>query len=349
MVITAFSSTLLVVIIWVLNEPEKFQKWLSFLFSALSHVWKNGKYYTTKFSLESKLNTFVSHLEKNTAKEFPKVKVAWTGRNDEEIVLSEGKAVIVIRDREYAVKNFVHASYLFVSQMLLKNTQMHLSKSQKISFDLYSTKILLEEQEKSAVEQFVRDYISPEISKNENVRSLVQRFSHIHRLGIYFPILIQEMSCLGGKIFLSQKNNELIDEIGRLISFLFEISERKVGDTSIPLEFRGKYMKCAIQIVASKASRERGLTENHAYNIKKYVRERFENIYILGTDTEENNEFMESTVRRCIEEHPGLLLVRECTFAGKIKTESELRRVRTHFVHLHNSTVVEYEIESVKI
>ncbi len=335
----------LLVVWYFLRNPEKFEKWISMFAWALAYVWKNFDYFATRIEIQGKINSFVTSLETNTSTTFPRVSLRWTAKGDEEIVWEEGGAIIVMRDRNHRNKNLIHAAYLFTASALLKKSARHLSKTQKTSIDLFSTKLILEREAVSAVEQFMSDYFVPELDRNDSARLFIQQYVRIERLGVFFPILIQELSYLGGKVFLSKPSSDVIKEVKGLIDFLETFSQREVGDTTTPDTFVGKYMKCAIRIVASKMVMERGDITSHKERINSCVRTKTENIYIIGSGEKKNIHFMKDVFEACLSENNELEHVRDYNFSAKIKINGKSVRVTTYLIHLRNPTAVEYLYE----
>lgn len=331
---------------YFLKNPEKFEKWASMIAWAISHIWKTADYFATKSEIQGRVNSFVSSLEANTTTTFPRISLRWTARGKDEIVWEEGQAIIIMRDRNHRNKNLIHAAYLFTAEALLKKSARHLSKTQKTSLDLFSTKLILEKESKSSVEQFMSEYFVPELDKHEAIRGLIQQYVHIERLGAFFPILIQELTYLGSKVFLSKPSSEIIDEVKSIVDFLEKFAQREVGDTTTPDTFVGKYMRCAIRIVASRAVRERGDITSHKERINYCVQGKFENIYIIGNGEKKNRKFMDDVAGACLSENEGLEKVRDYQFKGQIKISGNLTNVSTYLIHLHNPSAVKYLYEA---
>jgi len=184
--------------IYLFKNPDKFKEWASIFFKILSYIWKKYKYTSIKWDIEGKVNSFVSNLETQTSTHFPRVIIQWQNRDGEELVWEDDEVIIVMKDRDHNNKNFVHASYFFISQTLLRKSKIHLSKTQKVSLDLFATKKLLEKESNSSVEQFMTDYFVPEIEKSdgdlekvEGTEKLVQDILKIliTRLGsnVFYP------------------------------------------------------------------------------------------------------------------------------------------------------------------
>lgn len=334
---------------YFLKHPETVEKWASMIAWALSRIWKKTEYFAIKSELQGRINSFVRTLESNTTAKFPRVSIKWTGRDKEEIIWEDGETIIVMRDRRNKTKNFVHATYFFTSEALLRKSKRHLSKGQKLSLDLFATKKVLEAESKSSVEQFMNDYFIPEIERQEIIRNLIQQYVRIDRIGVFFPVLIQELSHLGNKVFLSKPTSEVIEEVKSFVNFLEKFSQREVGDIKIPDTFIGKYSRCAIKIIASRPVREIGDISSNKERVSNAIKQGVENVYIIGSAGAENKQFINRVSKAILEEYNYVEFIRSYQFKGQIKIRGKLIKVDTYLVYLHNPTAVKYLYEQNEI
>jgi len=211
-----------------------------------------------------------------------------------------------------------------------------------VSLDLFATKKLLEKESNSSVEQFMTDYFVPEIEKSDGVREMIKQCTEIDRLGVFFPILINELNSLGNKVFLEKPTKEVFEEVKALIKFLETFSFREVGDMSVPDTFIGKYTRCAIKIIASKKTREENNIDYHLDRIRRSLELRLENIYIIGNSKDDNKNFMHSVVDRTLDKYNHINMTKTCDFSEKIFFPDGVKPVNNHLICLHNSTAVKH-------
>lgn len=280
-------------VIFFLRNPEKVQIWVGMITGWFSLIMKTGGYYSIKNEVEGKMNSYLVEFENNTNSIYPRARIKWVGKEEkEEIIFEDYETIIVVRNKEHRNKNFVHAAYFFTSQVLLNKIKDKLSLNQKKALDLFATKNLLEHENKASVEQFIADYLKPEIEKNNSVKAYISKFIDIDRAGIFFPVLIKELDYLGKKIVLSNnKKGEIIDEARNLIDYLHNYSNRKSGDLTQET-FVGTHMKCAIKIIASAYSRAMDETERQAGRIIRSFSNGCEDVYIIGRAEDGNSDFM---------------------------------------------------------
>lgn len=335
-----------IAIMSILKHRETVERWLSFFYWALTKVWKGAEYLAIKAEIQGKINSFVSSLEANTTIQFPRIAVEWTGKEkQEELVWENDKIIIVMRDRKHKNKNFVHAAYFFTSEALLRKSKKHLTKEQKTSLDLFTTQKILSTENKAALEQFMVDYFSPYIEMHNDARVLIQQYLDIDKIGIFFPVLIQELSYLGSKVFLSKPTMEVAKEVKRLIVFLERFSQREIGDMTTPDSFAGKYMRCAIKIVATRLTRELGNITSQKERIVSAFNLGFENIYVIGSAQEENVDFIGNVAKSVLKERKYIQNIKTTTLKGQIRLGERIIKMNTYFVHLHNPRAVKHLYE----
>jgi hypothetical protein len=325
-------------------HPDHTKKWVATIAWIVSVFYKKAEYLAIKWEIEGDLNVFVNRLESNIIREFPRVSIEWSATEDSEnVVWEENRVILVMHDRKHKSKNVVHAALLFTSKTLLQNTSFHISKTQKRSMELFATLKILEQERSGVVPQFMADYFAPQVQSDEALKELIRQYTVIERIGAFFPILIQEIHCLGNKVFLEEtKKEKTIAEVKGLVEFLIEFTEREVGDTKTPTTFVGDFMRCAIRVVASRAVRERGDVEKHRDDIDGLLQRSLENVYLIGSDQNMNRKFVDDVVSGVLQDFERVQLRKTYRFRGKIKIGGAWREVGTYLVHLHNPDAEDY-------
>lgn len=329
-------------IVVLLYYPEKVEKWIGLLGKLVSKVWKGAGYWSEQYYVQGSVNDFIKGIESSTSLSLPRAKVNWKIKDrEEDVIWNEGEVILVMKDGGHKQKNFVRAAYYFASKVLLKECKQHLSKSQSTSLDLFTTYKILESQSKYALEQFIQDYFQPELNRSTHVKDFIRQYKAIERRGIYFPVLIRELSFLGKKTFLFQNRDEVVKEVKDLLEFLVKFSQRDVGEKS-PEDFIGKFSRCCIKIIASSKSIENDNLHAHIERIEEAFSNNLENIYIIGGAHRKCTLFIDKVVDAALNKCKGLTLNGKYRFKGTMKKQGVYRPVETYFVHLHHSEAVKY-------
>lgn len=331
------------------KHPELVEKWRATIYDWLSLINSKYKYHATKNDIQGKINSFVSNLAGDLDIDPPRVKLRWTAQDDEEEVhLEDDEVIIVMRDRGYKNKNFVHAAYFYTSTTLLSHTKRHLSKKQGESLDLFTAKKVIERSNKSALELFMRDYFQP-LLEDDKIRALINQFVEIDKSGLYTHVLLQELSYLGSKTFLNKKDQAVIGEVHNLIDFLLARANREVGDNSGDEEFIGKYSRCSIKIVSTKAVRDAGKYEKPAERVLRAFNSGVENVYILGPLKDGGKKFIEDVCACIVERNPKIEVIKKDKFTNVTRKNKVEKQTDTYFAHLQNPAHTQYLIEDSMI
>lgn len=335
-------TTLLVVLFLLIKYPDRVQTWIGILSRVFNYIFKKSEYFSIKWEIEGKLNTFAGNLETDGGVPYSRLAIKWTGRDEEEeIAFEDGQTIIVMRDRNHRNKNFVHAAYFYTSEILLKNTKRKLPKHLKTSINLYSTQKIIQQENKAALNQFINDYLIPNVDQNDKIKEYIERFNKIETIGLYFPVLIQELTYLGNKVYLSTQTEKIIKEVELLIQFLETWSEREIGQITQE-EFTGSFTKCSIKIVASQYSRTNDKIDNQKGRIINSFNQGIENVYVIGNSAKENKKFVDKVVRACTTNNPKLLIMKKREFTAKVKSGEIRKTIPNYLVHVRNPEAIEY-------
>lgn len=332
-------------VFYVFKHPELVERWQALIYGWLSLFNRKYKYAATKNDIQGKLNTFVANLTKDLDIDASRVKIRWTAKSEEEeIQLEDDEVIIVLRDRGYKNKNFVHAAYLYTSTTLLLHTKTHISQKQGQALDLYTTNKVIEQSSKIALEIFSRDFLLPSI-EDDKIRGLINQFVRIDRSGMYTHVLLQELSYLGAKTFLSKKNEAIIVEVSNLINFLETRAKREVGDVSVGEEFIGKYSSCSIKIVSTAVVRQRGELHRPVRRILSTFGSGVENVYVLGPLNHDGKLFIDEVCESITRQRPQVEVIKKDKFTSFIRKRGIERNAETYFAHLKDPAHTKYLID----
>jgi len=84
----------------------------------------------------------------------------------------------------------------------------------------------------------------------------VERYEIIDKVGLFLPILVNELNLLGEKVFYKPRKEKIIIEVAAFISFLQRYAEKEEGEETVPENFEGAYCRCVIIIIARQLKRK---------------------------------------------------------------------------------------------
>jgi hypothetical protein len=334
-------AILIFIIFYILFFPEKAEKFTVLLCRLIFIIFKLGEKQIITHDIQARVNEFSKTLSKEIANVEPVgIKVQWiSDTQTPEEFFNRNKLVIRMRRHDNQDKNFINASMVFVSGVFLRKSKKYMSKNQKESLDLYVGKKLFEKEKPKIADQFFEDFFTTEVLSNEKIMELVEKYEVINKVGLFFPILVQELTFFGEKIIYKPKTSNIMKEISAFIDFLKKYAERNIGEERLPQNFTGVYCRCGIVIIGQKA--KIGLSEPYVNYIKKILNDKIENIYIIGTADKENINFIDKITEE-IQNKLDVYKYISKKFKSKIKINEKRIDVNTYLVVLRSKEVKRY-------
>ncbi len=194
------------------------------------------------------------------------------------------------------------ASLLYVSHTLVRRAKRYLSKRQARSIDLYAVDRLLSKTAPAAADLLHEEVVGPECDADRELADLLVQYQRIdRRINGFFPIFIRELNYLAHKVVVKPKGGQLISDVKELQRFLVRYSDRVVGE-EIPLGVQGRFLRCAVMIIARSFKRDLGDRGPYLRHLRELNRAGHETIYLVGSAAKENREFMDAITRDFVNE-----------------------------------------------
>ena len=266
--------------------PERVQIWASYGWKILRFILKGAEQKYIAYDIQGHINDFNRILNgKVKAYEPVGVKIKWIQKASVESFFNDDTLLIRMRKSDNQSRNFVVATMTFLSQIMLRKAKRYISPTQKYSIDLFVAKRLFEEEKPDVLEYFVENFLVPKSNDSKKVADYFDKYSVIDKAGLFFPVLIQELTFLGSKVFGQRKDNLIIHEVKGLIDFLKNYSEREQG-AKIPSSFNGRYCHFGVMIIARSVNVDIGDIAPFVKYLPKITNLGIENIYMIAPDNE---------------------------------------------------------------
>ncbi len=330
-----FGGGLATIVFVIFLFPEKAQKWGSLLCRLIYAVVRRGQKKIVALDIQGKVNEYVRSLRKESSNLAPVgISIQWvTEREEPRSFFTENRLVIRMRHHSDQHKNLVYAIMVFISRVMLSKAKKYLSPSQKESLDLYVARKLLEKEQPQLIDRFFEDYFSNRAFSNKKIMSLLEKYAIIDKVGLFFPVLVQELTFLGEKIFFKRKSENIVGEVAAFIDFLRQYAEREIGSEETPTDFEGLYCRCGITIIAKYKKRTLGDCRPYVNYVRELVAKRFENVYLIGSASDENRRFMD-LISNEIQRDLGLVKYNSKEYKAKIMIGGARRGVNNYLVLL---------------
>lgn len=346
LICSAFGGGGLIIFILFLF-PEKIEKWSVLLWKVIYFLIRRGEKKIVAHDIQGRVNEFTRSLKKEIVNfESPGVSIQWiTDKEAPKEFFKENRLIIRMRQHHDQNKNFVYASMIFISRAFLTKVKKYLSPSLKESIDLFVGKRLFEKEKPQVVDRFFEDYFALKARSNEKIMDLIEKYEIIDKVGLFFPIFVQELTFLGEKVFYKPKSDKIITEVKDFIIFLQDWAKREVGEEAVRQNFEGTYCRCGIVIIAKREKRETGDTYPYVHYIQRLVEKKLENIYLLGSASEENRDFI-NQISEEIQKKFGLEKYTSKEYKAKIIIRGERKEIDSYLIlHRHPEILRYYDKE----
>jgi len=326
--------------------PEKVQIWSSYGWKFLKVIFKGAEKKYIACDIQGHINDYNNIINKKVrAYEPVGVQIKWIEKANVESFFKDGVLLIRMRKSDDQSKNFVAATMVFLSQVMLRKGKRYISSTQKRSIDLFVAKRLFEEEKPEVLEYFVENFLVPNTNSSKQVADYFDKYSVIDKAGLFFPILIQELTFLGSKVFGQRKDSLIISEVKGLIDFLKNYSERELG-AKIPNCFNGRYCHFGVVIIARAVNVDSGKIALFVKYLSKIINVGIENIYMIGPDEERAVKLIEN-VCRWVEKERGFQQYQSIKYSPHIKFNGKRVKVDNLMILVRKkNTRYHYDSES---
>lgn len=290
------------IVVYFVKHPEAIDKWMALIAKFSKTFSKKWEYTYVKRDVQSIVNGYITKLSNQVPNLLVKrVTLDWV---DEQLTaeqfIKNDMLVMRMHKSNNQALNVVNATFTFVSHSLLVKAKSYIAKYQKNAIDLYVSYKILENEKIQLLQTYVQEILKEGLT-NKNTNDFYGKFFDIDKAGIFFPVFLTEMTFLGEKVFGNKrKDQEIFDEVSRLVVFLYQYAHRKHHEESIS-EFNGNYCKFAIRIVGMSVKIQKQGEGVYVRNILQ-IPSSTETIYIIGG--RDNRDFINKIVSECLKTMP---------------------------------------------
>ncbi|HTW90587.1 MAG TPA: hypothetical protein VMH22_02660 [bacterium] len=331
------------VLYMAIKYPTRFTKLLAILMALGYKVFKAGERKAIALNIEGKVNDFVHNAASQiTGMRAAQVRIVWTDvATTKAEFVAQDRLVINMKRFANQDRNFVHATMAFIAVAFLPRAKKLLTVTQRSALDLYTAQTLLAEQAGPLLEHFLDDFWGNEAASRPKVMELVEDFYLIDKVGLFRPVLIQELENVGRKVFHRDRRFLVATDVSTLVRFLCRYAKRSVGDETVPLRHLGAYCRCQIMIIARHARLVKGDIEPYVTFIREVFDKKVENLYLIGPAAPDNWEFMNAIATEATRRLP-ITEVATKRYPGSILVKGRRTKVESYLIHLRSKESVTY-------
>lgn len=295
---TISTFTLASLLIYYIYKPEKLEKLVAILSKFLKFISNKFDRTYVKYDLQSRINHYLKKVSKRVKHiDIKKINVEWidVSSQTESQYIQNGELIIRLKKGEHQNQNIVNASMAFISHAFLKKAKTYIAKHQRESMDLFACYDLLKEEKSEILDQFVQDFMKEKMS-NGKIADFFEKYTDIDEAGIFYPVLVQELTFLGEKVFAKNREaKKIYNEVTEVVNFLYRYANRRLREDNIN-DFVGEYCKFGIRIIGRSLVINRDGEKVYANHLKG-ISGNIETLYLIGN--KEHKDFMSRVFESC--------------------------------------------------
>lgn len=300
--VLGLGGVLLILIIVAFLHPDQSQRWGEILWALIGRLWGGGKRKAVQLGVQSRLNAFAIEVAGAVGGEPRQVKIEWAPAAEEpNHFFADGRLVVRLHPHVRQDRNLMVSSMFFVSQYLVRRAKRYLPKKRARSMDLYAVDRLLTRTAPAAADLLHEEVMGPECDADGELGDLLVDYQRIDRINAFFPVFVRELNYLAHKVVVKPRGGQLVNDVNELHRFLVRYSDRVLGQ-QMPLEVQGRFLRCAVMIVALAERRVLGDREPYVRRLRHLAAAGHETLYLIGSAGRENVAFMRAIARDFISE-----------------------------------------------
>jgi hypothetical protein len=275
------STSLLGVIIYLLKNPEKAEKWGAILARCFAGLSDASERRSVSGEIQSDINSFAKDVTgKVEAAILPYgIKIKWEkGDNvSYESFVREGQVVVRMRNHRNQARNLALATIAYVQTGFLPDTRPHFDQEVSDAMDItMARKILLDRRRSDALSIFNKELVTQQTPMAARMCKIMQ---DLDTMGMFNEMLLREMADLGKRLTGIAPTEDNTKEIRDFVVFCEKLTEKEPGENVSP-DFKKKLLRVSIVLIAkSKTYAEQGVAP-HLNWVDKCLKEEIDSIYI---------------------------------------------------------------------
>lgn len=338
---TISTLTLVGLFIYYLRNPEKFEKLIALISKFLKYISNKFDKTYVKYDLQGKINDYLRKVSNRTKHlDIKKINVEWidVSEQTEKQFVQNRELILRLKKGDHQNENIVKASMAFISYAFLKKAKSYIAKYQRELMDLFACYDLLKEEKSEILDQFVQDFMKDKMD-NKKISDFFEKYSDIDDVGIFYPVLVQELTFLGEKVFAKKREAQNIHkEVTELVNFLYRYANRKLRE-DIVNDFSGTYCKFGIRIIGRSIVINRDGERVYKIHLIE-IAPGYETLYLIGSY--EHKEFINKVFDNCKNEI-GYSKLMDDTYEATIKDkDGEDVKVMSYILTVRNDSIKVY-------
>ena len=274
--------TIVVLLIYLIKNPEKIEKWASMFYRLFAAYSKNAarKYMAT--NIQSTIDEGRKQLDLDERGLAYGLQMKWSDSETIETDLDKNNIVVMMRPYKSQAKNLAHVISVYLPEALLPKSRRYVDPDLMKSIDQTLSKAFLKHNS-TALNYYTALFMD---TLENSITEMINRLEELNDVGYLTRVLVPELEKLSA-LYPRESNSEIAEETKELYNCISDFV-RKIED-SVPLEgegiFSGSVFNMAIiPIGKPELLLTSGITKHCAF-VEKLRSEGIGSFYVVSTET----------------------------------------------------------------
>ena len=278
----------IVSIAYVLLVPERAEKVAGWIWAFIARIFKKADKTAVALRVQGEINTARAVLLKNAPEDLieGKLKIRWNDAETAHAAVRDGDVVVFMRPAKHQEENVANALMTYLPKALIPRARRYVDRDTMRAVDLTVAKGVLgvTENAPGVLDSFFEKHLEPACA-DEEMRTRVLQMDEIDLHGWLARVLLPEFRLLGDQLYPGEPTNPCFSDAAAFADWLHKLAAREPGDESLPLAYRGRFLRVGVVLVANRYKlAERGI-EPYRKQAKRLIYSGdYEAVYLMGRD-----------------------------------------------------------------
>jgi transcription antitermination factor NusA-like protein len=287
---TTSTITVIVLVIYLFNRPDKFEHWMNIFYRILYSVSSSFPKFKRKIdrrlvavSIQDVVNNVCNSINREATGAIPHaLKIQWVKTDAPDSFISKGIAVVRLKHYGNQDKNIVNATLIYLKQAFLPRVKNYMDKTLCRGCEYkVASKIFIKKLDSGAYDFFMKDELEPAVLENKELEEDIKTINNMDSSGVFTRIFLTEVTLTGKKLLGSVPTARIKNELRSFAKFL-EIIATKGKDENVPLTFSGSTIKTAVILVAKQETISAYGINPYINRLGKSIKSGCDSIYLTG-------------------------------------------------------------------
>lgn len=279
---------LILVVGYVLLLPDKAEKVAGWIWGGLAKLFGKADKAAVAFKVQGEINTARTAMLKNAPSGLieGKLKIKWNNAEKAQAVVRDGEVVVFMKRGQHAEYNLVNALMAYLPKALIPRARRYIDPATMQAVDLTVAKGVLgvTDSAPGALHAFYDEHMDP-ACEDDGVKDRIVEMDEIDLHGWLARVLLPEFRHLGEQMHPGEPTAACLADVEAFSRWLARLAARAPGDDTLPLAYKGRFVRVAVVLVANRHKLADQGVEPYRKQAKRLIYSgEYEGVYLMARD-----------------------------------------------------------------